>query len=310
YRNHALHQGERAWLETNCYVDLWIEVLHAYGLEPNALMAFTLASDFEGDQWLFFKPPTRDLYELYGVDVQELNIWRGLIDHLSVQLSRGRLVLVEVDAYYLPDTAGVSYRAQHTKTTIAVETLDADERRLGYFHNAGYFTLSGDDYDGLFGALSAGPLVPYTEFARIDPARALRGAELAQASRGLLKGHVARMPRDNPIPLLAAGFERELGRLRDAPQEAFHVYAFATLRQCGAGYELAASYLRWLSEQGVHDLLPAIEACDALSSQAKLLQFKAARAAVLKKPVEFAPMFEAMGRAWSGARECLTKWAE
>lgn len=54
YQNHALHRGERAWPETNCYADLWIEVLHAFGYDPHASLGFTIASDFEGDQWLFF----------------------------------------------------------------------------------------------------------------------------------------------------------------------------------------------------------------------------------------------------------------
>jgi hypothetical protein len=310
YRSHALHQGERTWLETNCYVDLWIEVLHAYGLEPHACLAFTVASDFEGDQWLFFKPPSSDLYALYGVDVQELNIFRDLLDQLNLQLSRRRLVLLEVDAFYLPDTAGVSYRSAHTKTTIGIETLARADRELGYFHNAGYFALAGDDFDGLFGALAAAPLVPYTEFARIEPARALRGPELSRCSRAQLKAQIARMPLDNPIARLRASFEHELARLRDAPAQAFHDYAFATLRQCGAGYELAASYLRWLSEHTTQDLSPAIEAFDTLSSQAKLLQFKSARAVVLKKTVEFGPMFESMERAWASARHCLVGWAE
>jgi Domain of unknown function (DUF1839) len=310
YQSHALHQGERSWLETNCYVDLWIEVLHAHGLDPHACLAFTVASDFEADQWLFFKPPSADLYSLYGVDVQELNIFRDLLAHVEVQLARRRLVLLEVDAYYLPDTAGVSYRSAHTKTTIAIESLARADSQLGYFHNAGYFALAGEDFEGLFGALAAAPLVPYTEFARIEPARALRGPQLLQCSRALLKAQVARMPLENPIARLRAGFEQELARLRDAPQQAFHDYAFATLRQCGAGYELAASYLGWLSQHTTQDLSQVIEAFETLSSQAKLLQFKTARAVVLKKPVEFDGMFDAMEHAWASARHRLVSWAE
>ena len=29
-------------------------------------------------------------------------------------------------------------------------SIDLAERRLGYFHNAGYFELEGDDFDGVF----------------------------------------------------------------------------------------------------------------------------------------------------------------
>ena len=32
YRRHAIHGEDRIWAETNCYVDLWIELLHALGL--------------------------------------------------------------------------------------------------------------------------------------------------------------------------------------------------------------------------------------------------------------------------------------
>ncbi|HMJ15531.1 MAG TPA: DUF1839 family protein, partial [Polyangiaceae bacterium] len=103
HQSHALHSGDRAWLETNCYVDLWIEVVHALGLDPHAALPFTLALDFEADQWLFYKQPTSDLYDLYGIDVQELAIWRSLLVHCSEQVARGRIVLVEVDAFHLPD---------------------------------------------------------------------------------------------------------------------------------------------------------------------------------------------------------------
>ena len=57
YARHPLHCGDRAWPESNCYVDLWIELLHAAGAEPLAALACALAVDVEGDQWTFFKFP-------------------------------------------------------------------------------------------------------------------------------------------------------------------------------------------------------------------------------------------------------------
>src|ERR1051326_6967926 len=116
YTPHSLHGEQRIWVESNCYVDLWIEVLHWLGLEPTSCFAFALEADFEGDQWTFFKPPLADLRFLYGIDVQELNVWRPLGDHFREQLSLGRLVVAEADAYYLPDTAGTTYRTEHGKT--------------------------------------------------------------------------------------------------------------------------------------------------------------------------------------------------
>jgi hypothetical protein len=310
YERHALHDSERAWVETNCYVDLWIEVLHSYGFDPTAALAFTVALDFEGDQWLFFKQPTADLYALYGVDVQELNIWRNLLDHAEEQLARGRLVLVEVDAHYLPDTAGVSYRVAHSKTTIGIQSLDRAGQTLGYFHNAGYFTLSGDDFVQLFGVgrdKRADELAPYTEFAKLDPRVRLSPEELLAGSLRQLVHHLRRRPEHNPIPAFRACFERDIAWLRDQPQEVFHQYAFATLRQCGANFELAASYMGWLLSRGEQGIEPVQQCFDTLASQAKGLQFKAARAVLLKKNVDFAPMFDAMQDAWERANLLLAQ---
>jgi len=302
YEAHALHRGERAWIETNCYVDLWIEVLHAFGFDPAAALPFTVAIDFEGDQWLFFKQPVSDLFELYGVDVQELNIWHDLVGHVAQQVGRGRLVMVEVDAFLLPDTAGVSYRLGHTKTTIGIQSIDTDAHTLGYFHNAGYFTLAGDDFAALFGIgreRRADDLVPYTEFAKFTRSDPLPRDELVARSIGLLRRHLARRPVDNPVVRFRERFEKDLAWLLGEPTETFHLYAFSTLRQCGACFELAGSYMRWLSTNGETGLEAAAEAFEVLSSQAKAVQFKTARAVMLKRPVDFSSMLDAMQSAWS-----------
>ena len=124
YQRHPIHGEGRIWAETNCYADVWIELLHALGHEPIAALPFTFAIDFEGDQWTFFKFPLADLYELYGLDVHELAIWRPLVVHIEEQLERGRPVLVELDSYFLPDTAGTAYRLAHVKSTVAVVEID------------------------------------------------------------------------------------------------------------------------------------------------------------------------------------------
>ena len=112
YARHPLHCADRAWPESNCYVDLWVELLHTAGAEPLAALPFALAVDVEGDQWTFFKFPLADLEALYGVSVFELNVWRPLVVHVAEQLALGRPSIVEVDAFYLPDTAGTSYRCR------------------------------------------------------------------------------------------------------------------------------------------------------------------------------------------------------
>ena len=104
YQPHALHGEGVSWVEKNCYIDVWLEALHAGGLEPLAVLPFVLRVDFEGDQWTFFKPPHEDITALYGLEIEELNPWRGLLTHAQHHLAQGNLIFTEADAFFLPDT--------------------------------------------------------------------------------------------------------------------------------------------------------------------------------------------------------------
>src|SRR6185437_434017 len=106
YPRSVLHAESCVWVEKNCYIDVWIEMLHALGLEPRAVLPCVAAIDFEGDQWTFFKPPHAELWDLYGIDVQELNVWRPLIEHALEHLGGGKFISTEADAFWLPDTSG------------------------------------------------------------------------------------------------------------------------------------------------------------------------------------------------------------
>ena len=110
YDPHAVHQGDRSYTETNCYADVIIELLHARGDEPLAALGATVRLDFEGDQWTFFKPQPEDLERLFGVDIHEMQPYRPLPDQIAEQLAEGRTLIVELDSFYLPDTAATSYR--------------------------------------------------------------------------------------------------------------------------------------------------------------------------------------------------------
>ncbi len=140
YSVHALHSQERMWPETNCYVDLWIEVLNALGLAPEAMLGFTLTQDFEGDQFTFFKVPLEDLEALYGVVATELAIFDTVENHVEMQIERGRLCLVEMDSFYMPDTTGVSYQREHGKNH-RYQPSRSGKPTLDYFHNGGFFRL-------------------------------------------------------------------------------------------------------------------------------------------------------------------------
>jgi hypothetical protein len=308
YLPHRTHTGERIWAESNCYVDLWTEVLHANGFEPLACLPFTIGADLEGDQWTFFKFPLTDLYRLFGIDVIELNIWRPLLDHVEEQLALGRIPIVETDGWYLPDTRGTSYRSEHVKTSIAIQMLDRRGGRLGYFHNAGYFELSGEDFAGTF-RLDADPDAPnlplYVEVAKLNARSPLTGADLVAASAHLLGEQLRRRPEVNPFHRYGRRFTDDLAWLSSQPLEVFHRYAFSGLRQCGAAFELAAIYLRWLGDNGYRGLSTAAVAFDEISSAAKALQFKTARYVNTRKPFDPDPTLDAMGGKWDAAMGVL-----
>ena len=307
YQRHAIHGEGRVWAETNCYTDLVVELLHGLGHEPCAVLAFTLAIGFEGDQWTFFKPPLADLYALYGLDVQELALWRPLHEHLVEQVQRGNPVLVEVDSFYLPDTAGTAYGTTHQKTTIGVNEIDVALKRLGYFHNAGYFELHGDDFTRLLqldGLPHERVLPPYAEFAKGDASKALRGGALVEASLTQLRDHLARAPRENPFGAFRERFGEDLGWLMTADLSRFHAYSFATLRQYGACFELAETYLRWLASNGVDGVTTAAGELHAIAETAKALQFQLARSMARSKPLDLAPI-DAMASAWDRAMASL-----
>lgn len=286
YVPHAMHRGERDWPETNCYADLWIEVLAALGQAPEALMGFTLTQDFEGDQFTFFKPPLEAIEALYGLSTFELAMFDTCEKHIVEQNQRGRLVLMEVDGFFLPDTRGVTYRSGHSKTTIGINEIDPAAKRLAYFHNATYAALSGEDYDGIMQSGGrtldgAAMLMPYTEFVKLPVARPTLDLSVVL---DWLRRYLQRRPAHNPLRQFEARFEAQVADLLDRPPEYFHIYAFNTLRQCGSNFELLAGHLDWLSVQAKLDLAEAIVHARAISSGMKVLQFQVARAAARRRP--------------------------
>lgn len=301
YQRHCLHSPEAVWVEKNCYGDLWIELLHALGQEPLAMLPFTLAVDFEGDQWTFFKPSLEELRDLYGIDVQELTIWRPLIEHAVEHLGAGKLVSTEADAYWLPDTAGTDYRTKHSKTTIVLANIDVEARQLGYFHNAGYFELAGEDFAQLF-RLDVVPdptfLPLFAELVRIDRMKTPDPVELAAQSWRLLKRHFDRRPASNPVARFGQRFAQDLPQLQAKGLAHYHAWAFASIRQAGAAFDLAAMHLRWLATFGHPDLSAPAQCFDALAQGHKALILKGARAVNSGRPFEAAPLFSELSQAW------------
>jgi Domain of unknown function (DUF1839) len=301
YEPHRLHSGDRVYLETNCYTDILIELLHARGDEPLAALGFTVRCDFEGDQWTFFKPPPEDLELLFGIDVHEMQPYRPLPDQAAEQLAAGRTLIVELDAWHLPDTAATSYQAEHVKTSCAIEAIDRDAQRLRYFHNAGLYELSGEDYRGVFrlgGGFSGDVLPPYTELVRFDAGPRLAGEELREAARTLLRRHLARRPAANPFPRFGEQLSTALPALLAGAAEDYHAYAFATVRMVGSAFELCASHATWLlGEEGG----AAAAELERIVSGCKVLSFRLAR----RRAFDPEPILADLASAWEAGMAAL-----
>lgn len=301
YSPHVLHSPERTYIETNCYTDIIIELLHARGDEPLAAMGCTMRMDFEGDQWTFLKPAPGDLELLYGLDIHEMQPYRPLPEQISAQLASGRTLIIELDSWYLPDTAATSYRSEHVKSSVVAEAIDPARELLRYFHAAGLHELQGEDYRGAFRLgrpFSDDVLPPYTEIVSFDAGPRLAGAELREAARELLRAHLAHRPASNPFARFGGHLERELPRLLGGEAADYHAYAFATVRMAGSAFEVAATYVDWLlGEAGAG----AVDALSQIVEGCKALSFRLAR----RRAFDPHETIAALAAAWDDAQGAL-----
>ncbi len=115
---------------------------------------------------------------------------------------------------------------------------------------------------------------PSWAIGRSDRSRPSRG--LARAASGASR---AAAVHESVPPLCRSVFDRDLEWLVAEPLSYFHNYAFATLRQCGAAFELAGAYLRWLEAGGECGLERAAEALrpDCHDRQGPAVQDRARR---------------------------------
>lgn len=283
-----LHGESAIWQETNCYMDLWIEVLYGWQLDPRAALPFTVTQDYEGDHFTFFKYPQADLELLYGTVVQETAVYDSLEAHIAEQVLRGRTMLVEMDSFYLPDTRATAYRTAHVKTTIAIDKIDCAAQRMAYYHSLGRYTVDGDDYRGLMRLTpelggNGNILFPYAECAkRVRPP--LRGLALANAVAQQLRRHLGRRPEVNPVTRWRTEFPAQVDTILARGDVYFHHYGFNLPRQLGANFEMLHHCLAWLGEHGHTVPAATSEAAIEIAAECKVLQFRLARAMARGRP--------------------------
>lgn len=287
---HRLHSADRPWPETNCYLDLWIELLPAIERDPQPLLGVAVALDWEADHFTFLKPSAADLFAAAGVTMHEMGLWDDTEAHVAAQLAHGAVPLLEVDAFFLPDTGGSAYQLRHTKTTIAITAMNPAEAWLEYLHNAGLYRLEGEDYAGVLGCGPLRPvLFPYAELVRVaGDAPSLEA--MHRLARRLLVRYAASRGPGNPIGRFAAalpGLKVQAGG--DAAR--IHALCFNTTRQLGSNFGLLADHLEWLGQDGA----------DAawLAERAKTLQFQISRSARRGRPdPEIAALLQEMAVVW------------
>ena len=160
-------------------------------------------------------------------------------------------MIVELDAWYLPDTAATSYRTEHVKT---LDRRRGDRRRrrarCATSTTPGCYELGGDDFRGVFriGEFSDDVLPPYTELIRFDAGPRLRRRGPAPRRRASCCAAISRGARaSNPFDRFGDQLERDLPALLDGRRSTrYHAYTFATFRMAGPAFELLASHAEWL----------------------------------------------------------------
>ena len=223
-------------------------------LEPLAALPFTFAIDLEGDQWTFFKFPLADLVRALrrrGDRAERLAPARRPRRRSSWPSAavdrRGRRVLpARHRRHVLSRRArqdvdrdpGARRRRAPARLLSQRRLLRARRRRLRA---------------GLPPRRAHSPIP--TTCRRMWRSRSCRHAcrrsragRSSTASLDLLRTHLARRPHDEPVsPLRRSASPPTWMARAGEPLARFHSYAFATLRQCGAAFELAGAYLRWLA---------------------------------------------------------------
>jgi hypothetical protein len=124
-------------------------------------------------------------------------------------------------------------------------------------------------------------LFPYAEFVKFDSP--VKESDLLRIALDLLRKHLASKPAFNPIAAFQNAIRERAHYLAQREPIYFHKYAFNTLRQLGANFELLSDHLAWLTGLGEPGLETAMLACKTISSGAKSFQFQLARAAARKK---------------------------
>ncbi|HYF19898.1 MAG TPA: DUF1839 family protein, partial [Ramlibacter sp.] len=87
-------------------------------------------------------------------------------------------------------------------------------------------------------------------------------------------------------------------KMREQGLGQYHLWAFASVRQAGAAFELLAANLRWLATQGYPELAEPAACFEAIGQGNKTLILKGARAVNAGKPLAADELLQGMAGDW------------
>jgi hypothetical protein len=167
--------------------------------------------------------------------------------------------------------------------------------------------LEREDFAGMLAMDNTAPrLAPHVESVKFPPRLRRHRRAVVGTSVELLRTHLARCPDENPFQRYAATFANDLASLGGQPLTRFHAYAFATLRQCGAAFDLACAYLHWLQSHGEPELEQIATNCAVIASTAKALQLKTARFVSTGRAFDPSPLLDTMAVTWETVVSALS----
>ena len=121
----------------------------------------------------------------------------------------------------------------------------------------------------------------------------------------LLKRHFERRPASNPFVRFGERFAQDLPGLQAKGLPYYHAWAFASIRQAGAAFDLAAAHLRWLAAFDHPALMAAADSFDTIAQGNKALILKGARAVNSGRPFDATPLMAEMAQAWDHGMNLL-----
>ena len=158
---------------------------------------------------------------------------------------------------------------------------------------AGSITLTGDPR-----RWAAEPGIPGVVHV-LDPYHGIaRGWDTAAESLAIVKRTISRVPLSNPIRRFRERLDRDLPTMQQRGLNYYHAWAFASVRQVGTAFELAAANLEWLTAQGAGDFSAPTSAFRRIAESNKALILKAARSVNSRKPLDTATLFADQEQAW------------